>query len=54
MMSKKRKFAYKLKNIDKGIKSVEKALFLRNKGLFFTARKKVLNNFKNKSSQQKI
>ena len=42
------KFTNRLKNIDKGIKSVEKKLFLSNIGLFFTAREKVHNNFKNR------
>ena len=42
-----------LKNTDKGIKSVEKELFLSNIGLFYTARGKVLNNFKNRLFQIK-
>ena len=41
-------FANKLENIDKGIKSEEKKLFLRKIRLFFTVREKVLNNFKNR------
>ena len=48
MMSKVREFANKLKNIDTGIRSIQKALHLSDKGLFFTTRKKVLHNFKNK------
>ena len=42
------KFANKLKNIDKDIKSVEKKLFLSNIGLAFTTWVRVLNNFKNR------
>ena len=38
MMSKVSKFANKLKNIDIGIKSFEKKLFLSNLGLFLTAK----------------
>ena len=38
------KFANKLKSIDKGIKSIEKNLFLSNMNLFFTARENVLND----------
>ena len=38
------KFANKLKSIDKGIKSIEKNLFLNNMNLFFTARENVLND----------
>ena len=34
--------------IDKGIKSIDKKLFLSKIELFFTAREKVLNNFKNR------
>ena len=45
------KFANKLKNIDKGIKSVGKKLFLSNIGLFFTAREKVINKFKKRLFQ---
>ena len=40
------KFANKLKNKDKDIKSVEKKFFLNNTGIFFTAREKVCNNIK--------
>ena len=47
------KFANKLRNIDKGIKPVEKKLFISNIGLFFTAREKVHNNFKNRLFQIK-
>ena len=43
-----KKFANKLKSIDKGIKSTDKKLFLSKIELFFTAREKVLNNFKNR------
>ena len=42
------KFANKWKNIVKGVKSVEKKLFLSNIGLFFSARQNVLNNFRNR------
>ena len=42
------KFAKKSKNIDKSMKPVKKKLFISNTGLFFTAREKVLNNFKNR------
>ena len=39
------KFADQLNNIDKGIKSIQKKLFLRNIGSFFTTREIVLNSF---------
>ena len=42
------KFANKLKGRDKVVKSIEKKLFQSNKGLFFTAKEKVFNNFKPK------
>ena len=42
------KFAHKWKNIVKGVKSVEKNLFLSNIGLFSSARQNVLNNFRNR------
>ena len=42
-------YGKKLKNIDKGMKSVEKNLLLSNIGLrFSTAGGKVLNNFKSR------
>ena len=41
-------FAAKLKNLDKVKKTVEKRPFLNNLGLFFSAREKVLNNFKSR------
>ena len=42
------KFANNLKNIDKGINSIEKKLFPSNIRLFFTAREKFLNSIKNR------
>ena len=48
MMSQVRKFANKLKDIDTGIRLIEKVLLLSKKGLFFPTKKKVLRNFKNK------
>ena len=42
------KFANKWKNIVKGVKSVEKKLFLSNIGLFFSARQSILNNFRDR------
>ena len=38
----------KLTSIDKGIKSIEKQLFLSNIRLLFTATEKNFNNFKNR------
>ena len=40
MMSQVRKFANKLKDIDTGIRLIEKVLLLSNKGLFFPTKKK--------------
>ena len=47
------KFANNLRNIDKGLKSVEKIVFLNNIGLYLTAREKVLNKFKKRLLLQK-
>ena len=41
-------FADELKNFEKGTKTLEKKSFLNNLGLLFSAREKVLNNFKNR------
>ena len=41
-------FAAKLMNLDKVKKTVEKRPFLNNLRLFFSAREKVLNNFKSR------
>ena len=37
-----------MKNLDKGKKSIEKEFFLNNTRLFFSAREKVINNFKSR------
>ena len=39
------KFADQLNNIDRGIKSIQKKLFLCNIGSFFTTKEIVLNSF---------
>ena len=53
MMSILSNFAAKLKNLDKGKKN-EKEFFLNNLGLFFSARGKVLKNFKSRLFSIKV
>ena len=46
--NKQSNFANELKNFEKGRKTLEKMYFLNNLGLLFSARKKILDNFKSR------
>ena len=46
--NKQTNFDTELKNFDKGIKTIEKKIFLNNLGLFSSAKEKVLNWFKSR------
>ena len=46
--NKQSNFANELKNFEKGRKTLEKMYFLNNFGLLFSARKKILDNFKSR------